>query len=102
MPILCSTMLLLVFTSLGICRGILYPKRIWLGNSPVVWFYLLLWTADAVVSHWSQSSGAAEVTSWRYCSTHWFFHSDKPSVCGWNAVDKFCWMPSLAANAHLK
>ena len=73
--------------------------RIWLGDRPVVWFLRLLCTADAVVSHWSQSSGAAEVTSRRYCSTHWFLRSNNPLVCGWKAVDRFWVMPSFVASA---
>jgi hypothetical protein len=29
----------------------------------------------------------------RYCSTQVFIHSVCPSVCGWNAVDRFCYTP---------
>src|SRR6266566_315726 len=64
------------------CRVGSYPIRISLGDSPVVTFLLLLCTAVAMVSQWVQSLGDAAVTSQRYCSTHWFFHSDSPSVCG--------------------
>jgi hypothetical protein len=40
-------------------------------------------------------------TRWRYCSTHWFIHSESPSVWGWKAVDRFqsmgrCWASALA------
>ena len=31
----------------------------------------------------------------RYCSTQAFILSVWPSVQGWNAVDRFCWMPRL-------
>src|SRR5712672_1066501 len=34
----------------------------------------------------------------RYCSTHWFFRSESPSVWGWNAVDRFCLAPILLAS----
>src|SRR6266567_527740 len=47
-----------------------YPIRTSLGDSPVVAFFLLLYTAVAIVSQWVQSSGDAEVTRRRYCSTH--------------------------------
>ncbi len=49
-----------------------------------------------------QSSGAIEVTIWRYCSTHWFFHSDSPSVLGWKAVEMFCWAPIWVDRAQPK
>ena len=68
----------------------------------MVWFLRLLCTADAVVSHRSQSSGTAEVTRRRYCSTHWFLRSDSPSVCGWKAVERFWLIPSLVASALAK
>jgi hypothetical protein len=66
-----------------------------LGDKPVVEFLRLLCTAVARAIQWVQSSGDADVTSRRYCSTHWFFRSDRPSVWGWNAVDKFCWIPNF-------
>src|SRR6266566_8902742 len=62
------------------CRVGSYPIRISLGDSPVVAFFLLLCTAVAMVSQCVQSSGDAAVTRRRYCSTHWFFRSDSPSV----------------------
>ena len=62
------------------CRVGSYPIKTSLGDSPVVMFFLLLCTAVAMVSQWVQSSGDAEVTRRRYCSTHWFFRSDSPSV----------------------
>src|SRR5450631_391427 len=72
-----------------------YPSRIWLGDKPVVSFLRLLCTADAIASHCVQSSGDVEVTKRRYCSTHWFFRSEMPSVWGWNAEERFCWIPNL-------
>src|SRR6266567_5104325 len=51
------------------CRVGSYPIKISLGDSPVVVFFLLLCTAVALVNQWVQSSGDAEVTKWRYCST---------------------------------
>ena len=68
----------------------------------MVWFLWLLCTADAVVSHRSQSSGTAEVTRRRYCSTHWFLCSDNPSVWGWKAVERFWSIPNLVARALAK
>ena len=47
-----------------------YPRRIWLGNNPVIAFFLLLYIAVARAGHCVQSSGFADVTIWRYCSTH--------------------------------
>src|SRR5712675_2607565 len=38
----------------------------------------------------------------KYCSTHWFFRSESPSVCGWNAVDRFCFAPIFFARARPK
>src|SRR6266576_4598503 len=84
------------------CRVGSYPIRILLGDNPVIAFFLLLCTAVAMVSQWVQSSGDAEVTRRRYCSTHWFFRSDSPSVWGWKAVDTFCRVCSLSVSALLK
>src|SRR5713226_2464473 len=78
------------------------PHRIWLGDSPVVAFFRSLCTAVAIESQLVQSSGAIDVTIWRYCSIHWFFHSDSPSVRGWKVVEIFCWAPILVANPFLK
>ena len=79
-----------------------YPKRIWLGASLVVAFSQLLCSAEAIVNHRVQSSGAAYVTSWRYCLTHWFFCSDIPSVWEWNTEDRFCCTPSFWQSTLLK
>jgi hypothetical protein len=70
-----------------------------LGNRPVVEFFLLLCMAAARASQWVQSSGDVDVTRRRYCSTHWFFLSDSPSVWGWKADKRFCWVPSFCARA---
>ena len=69
----------------GVFEGrsvVLNLRRIWLGDRSVVLFLLLLWTAVVIASQWVQSSGEVDVTKWRYCSTHWFFRSDIPSVWG--------------------
>src|SRR5713226_429234 len=80
-----------LFVSLrdGGTRVVSYPRRSLLVDKPVVVFLWLLWTAMAIGSQVDQSSGWLEVTRQRYCSTHWFFHSDRPSVWGWKAVDRF-------------
>ena len=75
-----------------------YPRRIWLGNNLVIAFCLLLWIVVVIDIQSVQASGDIKVANRRYCSTHWFFRSDRPSVWGWNAVDRFCSMPSLWAN----
>src|SRR6266446_4237834 len=77
----------------------LYPKRIWLGDSPVVVLIWLLCTVVASASQCIHPLGSFEVTSSRYCSIHWFFRSDSLSVCGWNTVDRFHWMPSFSVSA---
>ena len=75
-----------------------YPRRIWLGDNLVVAFRLLLCIAVAINIQLVQALGDVKVTNRRYCSTHWFFYSDRPSVWGWNAVDRFCSTSSLRAN----
>ena len=70
-----------------------------MGDSPVVVFLLLLWTSEARGSHCVQSSGFADVTVQRYCSTHWFFLSERLSVCGWNAVEMFRLILSFVVRA---
>ena len=79
-----------------------YPNRMSLNNKPVVTFLWLLCTAVAIAIQYVQSSGDTDITKWRYCSTHWFFHSNKLSVCGWKAVEKFCWMSSFWLSAYPK
>ena len=98
-----STRLLLLEIALpeGI-RSRSYSRRIWFGDRPVVTFLLLLCTAVARASQWVQSSGDAEVTNLRYCSIHWFFLSEMPSVWGWNTVDRFYWIPSFWLSAFPK
>ncbi len=77
----------------------LYPKRIWLGDNPVVVLIQLLCTVVASASQCVHPLGLFDVTSHRYCSIHWFFRSDSPSVWGWNAVDRFRWIPSFSVSA---
>src|SRR6266403_5466648 len=84
-----STRALWVCSTLSELSGGLYPKRIWLGESPGVVLIRLLCTVVANASQYVHPFGSFEVTSRRYCSIHWFFRSDSPSVCGWNAVDRF-------------
>ena len=78
------------------------PKRIWLGDRLVVLFFLLLWTAVAIASQSDQSLGWPPVTSLKYCSTHWFFHSESPSIWGCEAVDRCCWIPRCLVSAFPK
>jgi hypothetical protein len=84
-----STILLLVIGVLGGAKLGLYPISILFGDGPIMEFFQLLWTADAILIHCIQSLGLDEVTSCRYCLTHWFFCSERLSVCGWNAGDRF-------------
>ncbi len=97
-----STKALWVCNTLSELSVGLYPKRIWLGESPVVALIWLLCTIVASASQYVHPFGSFEVTSRRYCSIHWFFHSDSPSVWGWNAVDRFCSIPSFSDRALLK
>ena len=89
-------------SALWVCRTLselsvgLYPKRIWLGDSLVVVLIRLLCTTIASASQCVHPLGSFEVTNCRYCSTHWFFRSESPSVWGWNAIDRFHWMPSFS------
>ena len=62
----------------------------------------LLCTAVASVSQLVHPFGSMNVTSCRYCSIHWFFLSDSPSVWGWNAVDRLHSIPSLVVRAFPK
>jgi hypothetical protein len=84
-----STVLLLDGVSSLDCSVSSCPSRIWLGDNLVVSFFRLLCTAVTMANQWVQSSGEADVTNCKYCSTHWFFLSDIPSVYGWKADDKF-------------
>src|SRR5712671_63285 len=73
-----------------------------MGVTPNVELTWSLCTTDATVSHRLQSPCCAFATRRRYCSTHWFFRSESPSVRGWNAVDRFCLAPILLASARPK
>src|SRR6266481_709877 len=96
-----STKALWVCNTLSELSMGLYPKRIWLGDSPVVVLIQLLCTVVASVSQCIHPFGSFEVTSRRYCSIHWFFRSDSLSVWGWNTVDRFCWIPSFLVSTLL-
>jgi len=97
-----STRALWVCSTLSELSVGLYPKRIWLGESPVVVLIRLLCTVVASTSQCVHPFGSFEVTNRRYCSIHWFFRSDNPSVWGWNAVDRFRSIPSFSKRALLK
>jgi len=58
----------------------LYPSRIWFGDNPVVTLVQLLCTAVAKASQCIHPFRSIDVTKRRYCSTHWFFRSDRPLV----------------------
>src|SRR6266478_1580312 len=91
-----STRALWVCSTLSELSVGLYPKRIWFGESLVVVLIRLLCTVVASASQYVHPFGSFDVTSRRYCSIHWFFRSDSPSVWGWNAVDRFRSMPSFS------
>src|SRR6266850_2816509 len=74
-----SAMLLFVNLPCSAVSGGSHPISNSLGAKPVVEFAKLLWTKVATASQSLQSSWFA-VTSHRYCSIHWFFLSDRPSV----------------------
>src|SRR6266478_2920619 len=77
----------------------LYPKRIWLGDNLIVVLIRLLCTVVASASQCVQPFGLFDVTNWRYCSIHWFFRSDNPSVWGWKAMERFRSIPSFSERA---
>src|SRR5216683_629062 len=81
---------------------ILQSISTWLGDILMVKLVRLLYTAVVIESHLFQSVGCPPVTTRKYCSIHWFFHSGRPSVCRWNAVDRFCLMLSVFARSRLK
>ncbi len=73
----------------------------WLGASLVVKLAKLLCTNVAKGSRLLHSS-LFTITKWRYCSSHWFFHSVSPSVWGWNTVNRFHLVSSSLARLHPK
>src|SRR6266403_4233541 len=94
-----STRALWVCNTLSELSVGLYSKRIWLGDSLVVVLIRLLCTTVASANQCVHPLGLFEVTNRRYCSTHWFFCSESPSVWGWNAIDRFRWMLSFSMSA---
>jgi hypothetical protein len=65
-----------------------HPINNSLGAKPVVEFLLLLCTTVAMGSHLLHSFWLVVIRC-KYCSTHWFVRSDRPSVWGWNAIERF-------------
>src|SRR5712691_11478733 len=65
-----------------------------------------LWANSAIGRIWLQLVGRLAVQGRRDCSSHAFIRSVWPSVRGWKAVDKFCWIPRALhislANAEVK
>jgi hypothetical protein len=68
----------------------------------MVAFLWLFCTMVAIPSQSLQSVWALLMVRQRYCSTHWFVHSDSLSVWGWNTEDMFCLIPSCWARAFAK
>ena len=97
----CSAIRLFAFVPCSGISGGFYPMSSWLGGKLVVVFVELLCTSVATASQLLQSVWFT-VMSCRYCSTHWFFHSEMPSVWGWNAVDRFWWIPNSFVRAWPK
>ncbi len=75
------------------------PKSIWFGDSPIVSFFLLLWTADVRANQCVQSSGKVDIIRHRYCLIHWFLRSNIPFICKWKAIDRFCLTSSFCVIA---
>ena len=84
----------------GVSRGS-HPTSNWLGGKFVVVFFELLWTRVVTDSQLLQSDWFTVIRH-RYCSINWLFYSDRLSVWGWNAVDRFCWISISFINAHPK
>src|SRR5580692_8055512 len=53
-----------------------------------------LWAYSAIGSMSAQLSCRAVDHGQRYCSIQVFILSVCPSVLGWKAVERFCWMPN--------
>src|SRR6266581_8465140 len=61
--------------------------------------FLVVAFGQELCANWAIGSKSAQLSCWtllqcrRYCSTHWLFLSDCPSVCGWYADEMFCLIP---------
>src|SRR6266702_789918 len=72
---------------------VLNPYNMKKGNCPVVLLGQLLCTNSARGRYACQLSCHSSTQNCRYCSSHWFVHSDCPSALGWYAVEMFCVVP---------
>jgi len=53
-----------------------------------------LWANSATGNNWLQAEGFPDVQGHKYCLIQAFIRSVCPSVWGWKAVERFCWIPS--------
>jgi hypothetical protein len=75
------------------------PKRSSWGVCLVVSCFQELCAYSARGSSCAQLVCRPVVYARRYCSTQAFILSVCPSVLGWNAMERFCWMPRLLHSA---
>ena len=97
-----SVVTFVVVSSVVGMRGMFFPMRTLFGECPRVALVWLLCIVVARGSHQTQSSGWFDVIRHRYCLIHWFFHSVRPLVWGWKAVDRFWWVLRSCNRAFLK
>jgi len=72
----------------------LIPIRSLWGDRWATLCFQELWANSATSSNWLQAEGFPDVQGHKYCSIQAFMCSVCPSVQGWKAVERFCWIPS--------
>ena len=62
-------------------------------DARVVWSWGQgLWTNSASDKYCAHIVWSSAVQMRRYCLSHWLAHSLAPLVCGWKAINIFCWI----------
>jgi hypothetical protein len=80
----------------------LIPCRSSCGDLLLTLCFQELWANSTIGSMCAHMDGLSAVQGLKYCSTHAFILSVCPSVLGWKAVDRFCWIPVALQRAFVK
>ena len=89
-------------SSLDNRKGGFIPKRSSCGVKVILSWGHELWTNSARDRNSAQVDWLSAVQIHKYCSSHWLACLLVPSVCGWNAVETFCWMWRSQHNFFVK
>jgi hypothetical protein len=96
-----STAGLFIFIGFSIPLYGCLPYSMKKGVYPIAVSFLSLYANSMIGTHSCQSSWCQLMYVQRFCLSSWLIHSICPSVCGWNAVERFCLIPRCQHNSFM-